>query len=150
MRRSESCKDIKGPKGLLLKTLQRCRSTLGGHRKRPQNMPPEGCFSVYVGPERERFTVRTECLNHPLFRMLLDEAEMEFGYAAAGPLELPCDVGLFQKVLWEVEQDAAELFSPARCGFAKGHATSAAGAAGGYLLLSPGPPMIAAGRVYVN
>ncbi|XP_009408359.2 auxin-responsive protein SAUR71-like [Musa acuminata AAA Group] len=126
-------------KGLILKTLERCRS-LGSHRKGDQKrqMPPEGCFSVYVGPERERFVVRTECVNHPLFRMLLDEAEEEFGYAAAGPLELPCGVELFQRVLCEVEQDAAELHSP-RCNFAKGHA-------GGYLLHSPARPLIA-GRV---
>ena len=32
-------------------------------------MPPEGCFSVYVGPERERFVVHTECVNHQLFQM---------------------------------------------------------------------------------
>ncbi|URE18863.1 Auxin responsive protein [Musa troglodytarum] len=70
--------------------------------------------------------------------MLLDEAEEEFGYAAAGPLELPCGVGLFQRVLWEVEQDTAELHSP-RCSFAKAHA-------GGYLLQSPARPLIA-GRV---
>ncbi|CAL9065128.1 auxin-responsive protein SAUR71-like [Musa acuminata AAA Group] len=137
MGRAENGKD-KRSKGLILKTLERCRS-LGSHRKGDQKRQrtSEGCFSVYVGPARERFVVRTECLNHPLFKMLLDEAEMEFGYSAAGPLELPCDVDLFQKVLWEVEQDAAELYSP-RCNFTKAHA--------GYLLLSPVRAMIT-GRV---
>ncbi|WOK94471.1 auxin-responsive protein SAUR71-like [Canna indica] len=133
MRRVESAKE-KRPKGLILKTLERCRS-LGSHRKR--QMAPEGCFSVYVGAARERFMVRTECLNHPLFRMLLDEAEMEFGFPAAGPLELPCDVELFQNVLLQVEQDAAELQSTPRCNFSK-----STHAAAGYLLMSPARPMI--------
>ncbi|URD74868.1 Auxin responsive protein [Musa troglodytarum] len=89
MGRAENGKD-KRSKGLILKTLERCRS-LGSHRKGDQKRQrtPEGCFSVYVGPARERFVVRTECVNHPLFKMLLDEAELEFGYSAAGPLELP-------------------------------------------------------------
>lgn len=137
MGKAENGKD-KRSKGLILKTLERCRS-LGSHRKGDQKRQrtPEGCFSVYVGPARERFVVRTECANHPLFKMLLDEAEMEFGYSAAGPLELPCNVDLFQKVLWEVEQDAAEMYS-SRCNFSKAHA--------GYLLLSPARAMIT-GRV---
>ena len=83
-------------------------------------MPPEGCFSVSVRPERERFVVHTECVNHQLFQMLLDEAEKEFEYATTGPLELPCGVELFQRVLCKVEQDAMELYSP-RCNFAKRH-----------------------------
>lgn len=118
-------------KGLIQKTLERCRIR---SRRQAVGMPPEGCLSVYVGPARERFMVRTEWLNHPLFKVLLDEAEMEFGYATAGPLELPCDVPLFLNVLWEVEQEAEQLFSP-RCNFAIGHATA------GYFLLSPVRPM---------
>ena len=65
-------------------------------------MPPKGCFLVFVGPKRERFVVYTKCVNHSLFRMLLDEME-EFEYTIARPLELPCDVELFQRVLCQVE-----------------------------------------------
>lgn len=120
-------------KGLIQKALERCRIR---SRRRTVGMPPEGCLSVCVGPARERLMVRTEWLNHPLFKELLEEAEMEFGYATAGPLELPCDVALFRRVLWEVEQEAEQqLFSP-RCNFAIGHA-----AAGYFQLLSPVRPM---------
>ncbi|KAI3426832.1 Amidohydro-rel domain-containing protein [Psidium guajava] len=66
---------------------------------------PGGCFSVYVGPEKQRFVVRTECANHPLFRMLLEEAESEFGYSSGGPIELPCNVDLFYRVLTEMDCD---------------------------------------------
>ncbi|KAI6692222.1 hypothetical protein NL676_019932 [Syzygium grande] len=64
---------------------------------------PGGCFSVYVGPEKQRFVVRTECTNHPLFQMLLEEAESEFGYSSGGPIELPCNVDLFCRVLTEMD-----------------------------------------------
>lgn len=52
---------------------------------------PEGYFSVYVGPDRQRFVVKTTRINHPLFKVLLEEAEKEYGYNCDGPLVLPCD-----------------------------------------------------------
>ncbi|KAK3183189.1 hypothetical protein Dsin_030475 [Dipteronia sinensis] len=64
---------------------------------------PEGCFTVYVGPQKQRFVVRTELANHPLFKMLLEDAELEYGYNTQGPILLPCDVDLFYKVLAEME-----------------------------------------------
>ena len=64
---------------------------------------PYGCFSVYVGPEKQRFVVRAEFANHPLFKMLLEDAELEYGYNSEGPILLPCDVDLFYKVLAELE-----------------------------------------------
>ncbi|KAJ1286895.1 hypothetical protein BS78_03G387400 [Paspalum vaginatum] len=96
-----------GRKSLILRTLQRCKSGLsaGGAGSGSRPSPP-GCFSVYVGPERDRFVVRAECANHPLFRRLLDDAEREYGYAAQGPLALPgCDVDAFLDVLWQIERD---------------------------------------------
>ncbi|KAL5074961.1 hypothetical protein RYX36_013945 [Vicia faba] len=63
---------------------------------------PKGCFSVYVGSERQRFIVKTKFVTHPLFKMLLDEAEMEFGFQNDGPIRLPCNVDLFYKVLAEM------------------------------------------------
>lgn len=87
-------------------------------QKRAKNprVAPEGCFSVYVGAEKQRFCINTECLKHPLFRMLLEEAESEYGYTTDGPLELPCEVGLFIKVLMEMDCDEIR---PSRCSFSR-------------------------------
>ncbi|XP_022923944.1 auxin-responsive protein SAUR71-like [Cucurbita moschata] len=73
----------------------------GAKLKHP--VAPEGCFAVYVGPERERFVVKTEFANHPLFQMLLEDAEEEYGYNSQGPIWLPCEVGLFYNVLAEMD-----------------------------------------------
>ena len=78
---------------------------------------PEGCFSVYVGPERQRFVIKTKCLNHPLFKLLLEDAEMEYGYNCEGPLLIPCEVDLFYKVLAEMERKEIE---PISCGLGYG------------------------------
>lgn len=77
---------------------------------------PEGCFSVYVGPEKQRFVIKTDYLNHPLFKMLLEEAESEFGYDIEGPLILPCNVEIFNKVLMEMDQDSGDSVRQV-CGF---------------------------------
>ncbi|KAM0822894.1 hypothetical protein ACQ4PT_071222 [Festuca glaucescens] len=94
--------------GLITKTLDRCRSIP------VKQKPAGGCFSVYVGAGRERFVVRTECVNHPLFRTLLEEAEEEFGYAAAGPLELPCNAEAFARVLQQIEEEKQRAVGLAR------------------------------------
>ncbi|KAM0822891.1 hypothetical protein ACQ4PT_071220 [Festuca glaucescens] len=92
--------EMRGKKpGLITKTLDRCRSAPSRQK------PGEGCFSVYVGAGRQRFVVRTECLNHPLFRVLLEEAKEAFGYADAGPLELPCNAEAFAEVLEQIEEE---------------------------------------------
>jgi SAUR family protein len=127
--------------GLISRTLQRCKSGLSSGR----SSSPPGCFSVYVGPERERFVVRAECANHPLFRRLLDDAEREYGYAAQGPLALPgCDVDAFLDVLWQMEnaadadEEVAAASSPI-CGLHSG----SKGRAAGYRMLSPrSSPMV--------
>ena len=71
-------------------------------RKRRRSAPA-GCFSVYVGPYKQRFVLKTELANHPLFRELLEEAKSEFGYGGQGPLCLPCNVDVFYKVLIKME-----------------------------------------------
>ncbi|PWZ14824.1 Auxin-responsive protein SAUR71 [Zea mays] len=114
--------------GLITKTLGRCRS--GARRSRPA---PEGCFTVCVGAGRQRFVVRTECVNHPLFRALLEEAEEAFGYAATGPLALPCDADAFVRVLEQIE-DAGRAAAVARCGLVRGHSA--------YRLLVPARPLL--------
>ncbi|EER99161.1 hypothetical protein BDA96_02G271500 [Sorghum bicolor] len=109
------------PAGLIMKTLDRCRSA---RRSKPAPAP-EGCFTVCVGAGRQRFMVRTECVNHPLFRALLEEAEEVFGYAAAGPLALPCDADAFVRVLEQIEEEdaagQAAATTVARCGLVRGH-----------------------------
>lgn len=64
------------------------------------SVAPRGHVAVYVGEERERFVIKTEYINHPLFRMLLDEAEKEYGFHHEGPLVLPCQVASFHRILW--------------------------------------------------
>ena len=106
-------------KGLIMKTLDRCLSKQKGRE------PLEGRFAVYVGGSgeaRERFVVRTECVNHPLFRPLLEEAEEEYGYVADGPLELPCDARAFVGVLEKIEREMAEEKTTVKCsGLVRGH-----------------------------
>ncbi|CAM0884437.1 unnamed protein product [Alopecurus aequalis] len=129
-------------KSLVSRTLERCRSgiTSGGGGKAGAVAP--GCFSVYVGPERERFVVRADRANHPLFRRLLDDAEREYGYAAQGPLALPCAVDTFLDVLWHMDNDqdddctVAPSASPI-CGLQRGGSGINKGRAAGYRVLSP-------------
>ncbi|KAL6177664.1 hypothetical protein ACLB2K_049189 [Fragaria x ananassa] len=105
-----------------------------------------GCFTVYVGPEKQRFVVRMEFVNHPLFKMLLEDAALEYGYKSDGPILLPCDVDLFCNVLAEMERDDIDedivgvssncspiSFIPARrrnCGSNRGYG-------GSYRILTP-------------
>lgn len=70
-----------------------------------QQVPPQGCLWVYVGPYRERFLLKIEFANHPMFKILLDEAESEYGYKNEGPIWLPCDVNIFCEALEEMEEE---------------------------------------------
>ncbi|KAF8018387.1 hypothetical protein BT93_H3314 [Corymbia citriodora subsp. variegata] len=113
----------------------------GSSVKQRRPAVPEGCFSVYVGPEKQRFVVRTECANHPLFQMLLEEAESEFGYSSGGPIELPCNVDLFYRVLIEMDCDGDGDGSGRGRRLGCGYGVTA------YQLLSPAR-MIAVGHHY--
>ena len=96
--------------------LDRC---LSPSKKARGREPPEGCLAVYVGAARERFVVRTECVNHRLFRALLEEAEEARGpycYAADGPLELPCDAGAFARAVEAIQREMAEERTTVGCG----------------------------------
>lgn len=78
-------------------------------KKRGKKVAPEGCFWVCVGAEKQRFVMKTEHANHPLFRKLLEDAESEYGFDDIdGPIKLPCDVNLFYKVLAEMEISSEE------------------------------------------
>ncbi|XP_059306214.1 auxin-responsive protein SAUR29-like [Lycium ferocissimum] len=92
---------------------------------RNSTIAPEGCFWVYVGPEKERFVIKTKYASHPLFKMLLEDAQKEYGYSySQGPILLPCDVDLFYNVLAEMGSSkeiddsicgsCSPLFSPGR------------------------------------
>ncbi|BAT73132.1 hypothetical protein LR48_Vigan01g001100 [Vigna angularis] len=85
----------------------RLRNKERQHRKKAC-VAPQGCLCVYVGPERERFVIKIEIANHPLFKELLDGAEREYGYRNDGPLCLPCHVDLFCEALTEMEIGTAE------------------------------------------
>ncbi|XP_022137558.1 indole-3-acetic acid-induced protein ARG7-like [Momordica charantia] len=98
----------------------------GSKYKHP--VAPYGCFAVYVGPDKQRFVVRTEFANHPLFQMLLEDAELEYGYNSQGPILLPCEVGLFYQVLAEMDAGDDRLGDG-------GHWTSGDG--GGLITCSP-------------
>lgn len=106
-------------------------SSLEDHEKRPRKrrVAPEGCFTVYVGPQKQRFVIKTEYANHPLFKILLEEAETEYGYNPEGPLALPCNVDVFCKVLVAMDDTNTDAKIRQGCGFAMNY--------GSYQLLSP-------------
>ncbi|XP_015873590.3 auxin-responsive protein SAUR32-like [Ziziphus jujuba] len=86
-----------------------------GHQKQQatttmkRRVAPQGCFTVYVGPQKLRFVIKTQYANHPLFMKLLEEAESEYGYNSHGPLVLPCNVDVFYKVLMKMEGEDREV-----------------------------------------
>ncbi|TKY73681.1 Auxin-responsive protein SAUR32 [Spatholobus suberectus] len=100
---------------MILKAWERCRflrphlklkatsKSLSENDHEKGQIAPHGCFSVHVGPGRQRFVVKTKYVNHPLFMMLLEEAEQEYGFESDGPIWLPCNVDLFYKVLAEMD-----------------------------------------------
>ncbi|KAJ4907436.1 SAUR-like auxin-responsive protein family [Raphanus sativus] len=80
----------------------------GNIKKKSPPPPPHGCFTVYVGPTKQRVVVKTKLLNHPLFKNLLEEAETEYGYRCDGPIVLPCKVDFFFKVLANMRSNGDE------------------------------------------
>ncbi|KAK4399592.1 Auxin-responsive protein SAUR32 [Sesamum angolense] len=120
-----------GKKGIMSRAWERCKSFSGGIGRKASSssgklkmkskswprgltegveigkkwrrVAPEGCFSIYVGPQKQRFVIKTEYVNHPLFRDLLEEAESEYGYSSEGPLQLPCEVDRFLGVLDQMD-----------------------------------------------
>ena len=102
-------------------------------------MSPKGCLSVYVGPDKQRFVLKIEYTNHPLFRMLLEEAELEYGFHSEGPLLLPCEVDTFIKILYEMdpsdEYDGQMNTNTSRCRFPRNRSS--------YRLLNPSRRLVA-------
>lgn len=58
----------------------------------------KGHFAVYT-KEGKRFVVPLYYLNHPIFRVLLEMAEEEFGIMANRPLQVPCEEELMDNIL---------------------------------------------------
>ncbi|WOL19253.1 auxin-induced protein 6B [Canna indica] len=74
---------------------------------------PAGHVAVCVGSSSRRFVVLASHLNHPVFRQLLRQAEEEFGFSSGrpGPLSLPCDESLFQRVVHFISSSASSTAS---------------------------------------
>ncbi|EPS70661.1 hypothetical protein M569_04099 [Genlisea aurea] len=60
---------------------------------------PRGYLPVYVGPENRRFIIPTSYLSDPLFKLLLEKVEEEFGFDHGGALTIPCDIETFKYLL---------------------------------------------------
>ncbi|KAJ3693545.1 hypothetical protein LUZ60_009025 [Juncus effusus] len=81
--------------------LQICPPTKLTHSAHRSKVPP-GHVPVQVGEATEppeRFAVRVELLNRPVFAGLLDQTAQEFGYQQAGALRILCDVSFFRSLL---------------------------------------------------
>ncbi|KAJ4952405.1 hypothetical protein NE237_029237 [Protea cynaroides] len=60
---------------------------------------PKGYLAVYVGPELRRFIIPTSYLSLPVFKVLLEKAEEEFGFDHKGGLTIPCEIETFKYLL---------------------------------------------------
>ncbi|KAE8098449.1 hypothetical protein FH972_016513 [Carpinus fangiana] len=74
------------------------RFARGGEKKPPRDVPP-GHLAVIVGEANRRFVIRADCLNHPVFRELLDQAYEEYGHKKSGPLAILCNEFHFQEII---------------------------------------------------
>ncbi|KAI3974976.1 hypothetical protein MKX01_005087 [Papaver californicum] len=66
---------------------------------------PRGCVAVFVGQKEERFVIPVTYLNHSKFRVLLKEAEEEYGFRHKGNITLPCNVDEFLNVQSLIERE---------------------------------------------
>ncbi|XP_009792063.1 uncharacterized protein LOC107793574 isoform X1 [Nicotiana tabacum] len=62
----------------------------------PPHGVPRGYLAVYVGPELRRFIIPTSYLSDPLFKLLLEKVEEEFGFDHTGGLTIPCEIETFK------------------------------------------------------
>ncbi|KAI0500137.1 hypothetical protein KFK09_018346 [Dendrobium nobile] len=86
--------------GSSIEGVVRLRQLVRRWRKAAPEGVPAGHLAVCVGRSSKRFVVRVVHLNHPIFRELLERAEIEYGFSArSGPLSLPCDEYFFEDAL---------------------------------------------------
>nr|XP_043621998.1 uncharacterized protein LOC122593637 [Erigeron canadensis] len=71
----------------------------GGQSPDLPNDVPKGYLAVYVGPELRRFIIPTSYLSDPLFKVLLEKVEEEFGFDHSGGLTIPCEIETFKYLL---------------------------------------------------
>ncbi|PIN26100.1 hypothetical protein CDL12_01169 [Handroanthus impetiginosus] len=69
---------------------------------------PRGYLAVYVGPELRRFIIPTSYLSDPLFKVLLEKVEEEFGFDHSGGLTIPCEIETFKYLLQCMENHRKE------------------------------------------
>ena len=83
----------------MLQQWRRKARIAGAARAAAPSDVPAGHVAICVGSSSRRFIVRATYLNHPMFKMLLVQAEEEYGFANQGPLSIPCDEACFEEVL---------------------------------------------------
>ncbi|TXG51952.1 hypothetical protein EZV62_021121 [Acer yangbiense] len=66
----------------------------------------KGHFAVYT-KEGKRFVVPLHYLNHPIFRVLLEMAEEEYGTTVNGPLQVPCEEEIMDYILSLLRKSAS-------------------------------------------
>ncbi|XP_075512442.1 auxin-responsive protein SAUR21-like [Primulina tabacum] len=69
---------------------------------------PKGYLAVYVGLELRRFIIPTSYLGDPLFKVLLEKVEEEFGFDHSGGLTIPCEIETFKYLLQCMENHRKE------------------------------------------
>ncbi|RAL53133.1 hypothetical protein DM860_006805 [Cuscuta australis] len=101
----------------LRQMLRRWRKKAAASARNRGRVPPDvpaGHVAVTVGSSCKRFVVRATYLNHPIFAILLSQAEEEYGFDNAGPLAIPCDESLFEEILRQLARPDSSSKSPAR------------------------------------
>ncbi|KAF8042544.1 hypothetical protein BT93_A1007 [Corymbia citriodora subsp. variegata] len=78
----------------------------GSSRRNPPSDVPPGHLAVLVGTSSQRFVIKAEHLNHPIFHPLLDQAYEELSHQRNGPLALPCNESRFREVVGSIERRA--------------------------------------------
>uniref|UniRef100_A0A7N0TWE4 SAUR family protein n=1 Tax=Kalanchoe fedtschenkoi TaxID=63787 RepID=A0A7N0TWE4_KALFE len=83
---------------------------------------PKGYLAICVGKDMKKFIIPTEYLSHEAFKILLREAEEEFGFQQEGVLRLPCDECVFEDVLKSIQRKpCTKLKHQSRTGVANGN-----------------------------
>ncbi|XP_010273992.2 PREDICTED: uncharacterized protein LOC104609396 [Nelumbo nucifera] len=87
--------------------------TINSHDEFPVDVP-RGFLAVYVGPELRRFIIPTSYLSLPVFKVLLEKVEEEFGFDNKGGLTIPCEIETFKYLLTCMETHNKDQ-PPAEC-----------------------------------